>query len=99
VSLTLLAFAYLGGITSIGGALVAGGLAPLGIGYVVLDRSIKLGKYYLLISGMHLFVTAVANPSGIAGQTRTNVAKAGRRLGWQSWSRQPTTIQPADQGA
>jgi branched-chain amino acid transport system permease protein len=33
VSLTLLAFAYLGGITSIGGALVAGGLAPLGIGY------------------------------------------------------------------
>jgi branched-chain amino acid transport system permease protein len=100
VSLTLLAFAYLGGITSIGGALVAGSLAPLGIGYVVLDRSIKLGKYYLLISGILLVVTAIANPGGIAGQTRGRLAAAGRRFGWQSWGARVAAVAAANsQGA
>ena len=73
VSLSLLAFAYLGGITSIGGALVAGTLAPLGIGYVVLDRAFQLGKYYLLVSGALLVVTAIFNPTGIAGTVRAKV--------------------------
>ncbi len=44
VSLSLLAFAYLGGITSIGGALTAGALAPLGIAYVLLDRHLGLAS-------------------------------------------------------
>jgi branched-chain amino acid transport system permease protein len=79
VSLSLLAFAYLGGITSLGGALVAGGLAPLGVVYVILDRQIELGRYYLLVSGVLLIVTAIGNPAGIAGQTRSNLA-AVRRL-------------------
>jgi branched-chain amino acid transport system permease protein len=70
-SLSVLAFAYLGGITSVGGALVAGALAPLGIGYVTLERSLELGDRYLLVSGLLLVATAVANPSGIAGRVRT----------------------------
>jgi branched-chain amino acid transport system permease protein len=65
VSLSLLAFAYLGGITSIGGALLAGTFAPLGIGYVVLDRTLHLGEHYLLASGVLLIATAVLNPSGL----------------------------------
>jgi branched-chain amino acid transport system permease protein len=73
VSLTLLAFAYLGGITSVGGALVAGTLAPLGIGYVVLDRSTDIGEHYLLVSGILLVATAVLNPGGIAGSVRSRV--------------------------
>jgi branched-chain amino acid transport system permease protein len=77
VSLTLLAFAYLGGITSVGGALVAGTLAPLGIGYVVLDRSTDIGEHYLLVSGILLVATAVLNPGGIAGSVRSRVT--GRR--------------------
>jgi branched-chain amino acid transport system permease protein len=77
VSLTLLAFAYLGGITSVGGALVAGTLAPLGIGYVVLDRSTDIGEHYLLVSGILLVATAVLNPGGIAGSVRSGVT--GRR--------------------
>ncbi len=80
VSLSLLAFAYLGGITSIGGALVAGVLAPLGIGYVLLDRHADLGAYYLLISGVLLVVTAIANQRGIAGQTREQVAALRQHL-------------------
>ncbi|HET6665626.1 MAG TPA: ABC transporter permease [Acidimicrobiales bacterium] len=68
VGLSLLAFAYLGGITSVGGALVAGTLAPLGIGYVVLDRTFELGRHYLLVSGLLLVATAVLNPAGVAGR-------------------------------
>jgi branched-chain amino acid transport system permease protein len=79
VSLTLLAFAYLGGITSIGGALVAGALAPLGIGYVVLDRAFDLGKHYLLVSGLLLVATAILNPGGIAAGVRRRVAALGSR--------------------
>src|ERR687898_593525 len=77
VSLTLLAFAYLGGITSVGGALVAGALAPLGIGYVVLDRTTDIGEHYLLASGILLVATAVLNPGGIAGTVRSRMT--GRR--------------------
>ncbi|HKX71968.1 MAG TPA: ABC transporter permease [Acidimicrobiales bacterium] len=80
VSLTLLAFAYLGGITSVGGALVAGTLAPLGIGYVVLDRATDLGEHYLLVSGILLVATAVLNPGGIAGTVRCRVAAVRLRL-------------------
>ena len=80
VSLSLLAFAYLGGITSISGALAAGLLAPLGIGYVLLDRHAHLGNYYLLISGLLLVVTAIANQSGIAGQVGEGFAALRRRM-------------------
>src|SRR4029450_12571361 len=76
LSLTLLAFAYLGGITSVGGALVAGALAPLGIGYVVLDRTFDLGRHYLLVSGILLVATAVLNPGGIAGTVRGRLARS-----------------------
>ncbi len=68
--LSLLAFAYIGGITSLSGAVVAGLLAPLGVLYVVLDRSVDLGSYYLLFSGVALMVNAVLYPSGIAGRLR-----------------------------
>ena len=81
VSLAFLAFAYLGGITSIGGALVAGTFAPLGIGYVVLDRSLHLGRHYLLVSGLLLVATAVLNPSGVAGRVRESRAALARRFG------------------
>jgi branched-chain amino acid transport system permease protein len=73
VGLSLLAFAYLGGITSVAGAVVAGTLAPLGIGYVVLDRTFELGRHYLLVSGLLLVATAVLNPVGIAGRVAAAV--------------------------
>ena len=50
---------------------------PLGIGYVVLDRSTDLGEHYLLVSGLLLVATAVLNPGGIAGSVRSGVT--GRR--------------------
>lgn len=68
VGLPFLAFAYLGGITSISGALVAALLCPGGVLYVVLNNYINhMGPYYLLISGIGLVLTAVSYPDGIVG--------------------------------
>jgi branched-chain amino acid transport system permease protein len=89
VSLAFLAFAYLGGITSIGGALVAGTLAPLGIGYVVLDRTFDLGRHYLLLSGVLLVTTALANPSGIAGGLRARLNRGAIRDNLRSRADRP----------
>jgi ABC-type branched-subunit amino acid transport system ATPase component/branched-subunit amino acid ABC-type transport system permease component len=70
VGLGFLAFAYLGGITSVKGAIVAGTLAPLGVGFVVLDRWLNLGNSYGVLAGLSLIVTALINQEGIAGATR-----------------------------
>ena len=75
VGLSFLAIAYLGGITSASGALVAGSLAALGIVFVIFDRNLNLGKYYALFSGLSLILTVMLNPVGIAGKTRSDVDK------------------------
>ena len=74
VGMTFLAFAYLGGITSVSGAIIAGTLAPLGISYVIMDRAFDLGSSYGVIAGLSLIVTALLNQEGIAGAVRQNVA-------------------------
>ena len=73
VGLTILAVAYLGGITSFGGAIVAGLLGPLGLVYTALHQWFDLGNAYALITGLGLILTAILNPSGIAGETRRQV--------------------------
>jgi ABC-type branched-subunit amino acid transport system ATPase component/branched-subunit amino acid ABC-type transport system permease component len=80
VSLLLLAFAYLGGITSLAGAVTAGLLGPLGLVFVVLDRNLDLGNSYALIAGIALVATAILNPVGIAGTLREGYRHLSRRL-------------------
>ena len=65
----LFATAFLGGITSVGGAAVAGAIAPLGFVYVLLNDHINFGKWYSLIAGIGLIFTVINNPDGIAGKT------------------------------
>lgn len=81
VGLSFLAFAYLGGITSISGALIAGTFAPLGIGFVFFDRTFDLGRSYGLVAGIGLVLTAILNPEGIAGANRKNWAALKARFG------------------
>ena len=81
VGLSFLAFAYLGGITSISGALIAGTFAPLGIGFVLFDRLFDLGRSYGLVAGIGLILTAILNPDGIAGANRKNWAAMKARFG------------------
>ncbi|MBE1535884.1 ABC transporter permease [Actinomadura algeriensis] len=81
VGLQILAVAYLGGITSFGGAAVAGIIGPLGIVYVVMHRLFEMGDYYALVSGLALILTAILNPVGIAGATRQQIAWLAARTG------------------
>jgi len=79
----LLAYAYLGGITSVTGALIAGASAPLGIGYALLKDLLgeNLDRYYLLISGLLLVTTSILNPIGIAGQVALTRRRVSERVG------------------
>ncbi|HEX6657523.1 MAG TPA: ABC transporter permease [Ilumatobacter sp.] len=81
VGVSFLAYAYLGGITSVSGALIAGALAPLGIGYVVLNDVLgeQFARYYLLVSGLLLLATSILNPIGMSGQIATTRARLGMR--------------------
>lgn len=81
VGLQVFAFAYLGGITSFGGALVAGMLGPLGLIYTAMHQWFEMGDYYHLISGLALILTAILNPSGIAGETKHQIAWVRKKLG------------------
>ena len=75
VGLSFLAFAYLGGITTVSGAIIAGTFAPLGIGFVILDRALDIGTAYQILAGIGLVLTAIFNPEGIAGANRKNYEK------------------------
>jgi ABC-type branched-subunit amino acid transport system ATPase component/ABC-type branched-subunit amino acid transport system permease subunit len=67
VSIAFLVYAYLGGITSVSGAMVAGLLAPLGIGYVAINRLLpQAGNGYVLFASVGLITTAMFNPEGIS---------------------------------
>lgn len=83
VGLQVLAVAYLGGITSWGGAVVAGMLAPLGLVHTFVDHFWETGDTYALIAGLLLILTAILNPSGIAGATKHQIAFVRMRFGSQ----------------
>ena len=70
VGLGFVAIAYLSGITSVSGALVAAALATLGIVYVIFDRTLGIAGYYAVVSGPLLILTVIFNPVGISGRVR-----------------------------
>lgn len=68
-SIVFLAFAYLGGITSINGAIIGGLLAPAGLVTVVSNyffHDANLERYTAVIGGASLVFTAIIHPEGIA---------------------------------
>ena len=67
-SLAALAVAYLGGITSVSGAITAGVVAASGVAFFGIHEVIGgLGPWETFIGGALLVLTAVLNPEGIAG--------------------------------
>ena len=68
-SIVFLAFAYLGGITSINGAVIGGLLAPAGLVTVVSNyffHGANLERYTAVVGGASLVFTAIIHPEGIA---------------------------------
>jgi ABC-type branched-subunit amino acid transport system ATPase component/branched-subunit amino acid ABC-type transport system permease component len=67
LGLSVFATAYLAGITSVSGAVVAGMITANGLVYVALDSWIGLGKWYGTIAGVGLILTVVRYPEGVVG--------------------------------
>jgi branched-chain amino acid transport system permease protein len=77
------AFAYLGGIACISGAVSAGALVPGGIVFVTLQTVFKVPPEFTLILGaLAVIAAAILNPEGIAGglTARLRAIPARRRV-------------------
>ncbi len=67
-ALSLIAFAYAGGITLISGAVFAGLLSAQALIPYALDKWFGLnGNWFLLVGGVLLIFTLLRNPEGVAG--------------------------------
>lgn len=64
-SITLVTIAYIGGIASIAGGIMAGFIAAGGVLYVLLSSIGGFEKYYLLLSGVGLIWTVIVHPDGV----------------------------------
>ena len=71
-ALVVLALTYLGGVASIGGALVAGLLTQGGLMTVVTTELSggNVGEYVFATSGIALILTAIFAPDGLTGVAR-----------------------------
>ncbi|MEM9748035.1 MAG: ABC transporter permease [Actinomycetota bacterium] len=78
--LELLALAYLGGIGSLAGAVIAAALAPSGVVAVVIFGGGSSITQFLL-TGLGLIVVAVALPDGLAGIGRSIRRRVGDAIG------------------
>lgn len=70
-SLTFLAFAYLGGISSVSGAVAGGFLVGGGLIFTFLQNIVGINSQFtLILGGLGLIITAIRNPEGISGAFR-----------------------------
>jgi ABC-type branched-subunit amino acid transport system ATPase component/branched-subunit amino acid ABC-type transport system permease component len=67
LGLSVFATAYLAGITSVSGAVVAGLIGANGIVFTAVDDHLSLGRWYTTLAGVGLVFTVVKNPEGIVG--------------------------------
>jgi len=80
-ALGLIGFAYIGGITMVSGAVIAGLMSTEALLPHALDKWFGIkGTWALLFGGVSLIVTLIANPDGIAGAAhRRRTAKRAKR--------------------
>jgi ABC-type branched-subunit amino acid transport system ATPase component/branched-subunit amino acid ABC-type transport system permease component len=86
LGLSVFATAYLAGITSVSGGILAGLLGFQGLVYLAADRWLGLGGWYQVVIGIGLILTVVLNPEGIVGpvHTRLEAWRASRAAGPES---------------
>ena len=69
-ALSLIALAYVGGITMVSGAIFAGLISVEALFPYALEKWLDIsGNYALLFAGLALIVTLIQNPDGVAGAT------------------------------
>ena len=80
-ALGLIAFAYVGGITMISGAIFAGLISTQGLFPYALDKWLGVsGNWALLFAGLALIVTLIMTPEGVAGAQYKKKQQKRRRL-------------------
>lgn len=79
-SLTLFALAYMGGISTVGGAVWAGILYTAGVGIILTAEVVDIGQYQAYIAGLGLVLTVILYPEGIDGANRQLLEHISRRL-------------------
>jgi len=95
LGLSVFATAYLAGITSVSGGILAGVLGFEGIVFLASDRWLGLGDWYQAVTGIGLILTVVLNPEGIVGpiHARLDARRAARGRGAEPGP--PTTGGPS----
>ena len=79
-SMIFLAYAYLGGISSVSGAMVGGIIVAGGILTTIFTNWLHISEQYtLLLAGIGLIIMAIQNPKGVAGAIRDGVHLVQRR--------------------
>jgi branched-chain amino acid transport system permease protein len=72
-SIVMFAFAYLGGISSVSGAIAGGLLVSGGLAFTFLRNVLGVPpEFTLLLGGLGLITTAILNPDGVAGRLRAD---------------------------
>lgn len=81
-SLGVVAFAYLGGISTVGGAVMAGILFTEGLGVVVAEELLNLdaGRYTAYVAGLLLILTVVLHSEGLDSFQRKQFFRMLERL-------------------
>jgi len=81
-ALSLIALAYVGGVTMVSGALFAGLISVEALFPYALEKWFGIaGNWALLFAGLALIVTLIQNPDGVAGATYRKHMLKKKRLG------------------
>ena len=76
----LFGICYISGITTITGAVAAGLIGSNGLIYVIINRQINFGSYYLLITGLILIFAIIRHPEGLGGTIQEPLERLARRV-------------------
>jgi branched-subunit amino acid ABC-type transport system permease component len=93
-AITLLTIAYIGGIASISGAVLAGLISSGGVLYVALSGISGFDNWYVLASGVGLLWTVLQQPDGVAVYNQRLLAAGMAKLG--ALRGRPATVPDAE---
>ena len=79
-SISLITIAYIGGIASITGAMIAGLVASGGVIYILLSGIPGYASYFMVISGVALIITVLVQPDGAAPLMQANFVQIKQRF-------------------
>ena len=77
--LALFTTAFLAGITSVSGGLLAGVISAGGLLYVALGNLFNIGNWYGIIIGASVILTVIFNPEGLVGPVHDKLGARRRR--------------------